>query len=144
MIAQQSKYIYSLHMHHAWKARTRFSGQSYRVLRYCPIPYHVSHTALILIFTAEFVWLGQNAIASWGFLDGETDATMTNSGLGGLQPRGTLVEENWVHEIGHLQKQSSFYFQAITAQTVIRKCVCVCARARVLYLVLCMGAGALG
>lgn len=69
----------------------------------------------------EFVWLGQNAIASWGFLDGETDSTMTNSGLGGLQPRGTLVEANWVHEIGHIQKQSSFYFQAITAQTTIRK-----------------------
>eukprot|EP01048_Picozoa_sp_COSAG05_P019335 COSAG05_NODE_3002_length_2421_cov_1.928510_2_plen_129_part_00 len=87
----------------------------------------ISH-GVDLDFTAEFVWLGQNAIASWGFLDGETDATMTNSGLGGLQPRGTLVEENWVHEIGHLQKQSSFYFQAITAQTVIRKCVCARAR----------------
>ena len=55
----------------------------------------------------EFVWLGQNAIASWGYLDGETQSTMTNSGLGGLQPRGTLVEGNWVHEIGHIQKQSS-------------------------------------
>ena len=45
---------------------------------------------------------------------------MSNSGLGGLQPRGTVVEGNWVHEIGHIQKQSSFYFQAITAQATIR------------------------
>ena len=73
-----------------------------------------------VISSNEFVWLGQNAIASWGFLDGETDSTMTNSGMGGLQPRGTLIIGNWVHEIGHLQKQSSFYFQAITAETVIR------------------------
>eukprot|EP01052_Picozoa_sp_SAG31_P023507 SAG31_NODE_1943_length_6856_cov_8.165458_5_plen_255_part_00 len=69
----------------------------------------------------EFVWLGQNAIASWGYLDGETESTMTNSGMGGLQPRGTLIEGNWVHEIGHIQKQSSFYFQAITAETTIQK-----------------------
>jgi hypothetical protein len=41
----------------------------------------------------------ENAIASWGYLDGETKSNMTNSGLGGLQPRGTLVEGNWVHEV---------------------------------------------
>ena len=70
----------------------------------------------------EFVWLGQNAIASWGILDADntTKGYHTNSGLGGLQPRGTLIDGNWVHEIGHIQKQSSFYFQAITAQTTIQ------------------------
>ena len=32
--------------------------------------------------------------------------------------RGTLVQvtANLCHEIGHIQKQSSFYFQALTAQ----------------------------
>jgi hypothetical protein len=73
-----------------------------------------------LIYNNVFVWLGQNAIASWGYLDGETMSNMTNSGLGGLQPRRTLIERNWVHEIGHIQKQSSFYFQAITAETTIQ------------------------
>lgn len=24
---------------------------------------------------------------------------MTNSGLGGLQPRGTVIDGNWVHEV---------------------------------------------
>jgi hypothetical protein len=63
----------------------------------------------------EFAWLGQSAIAAWGRLDGET-----NSGLGGNQPRHTLIESNVCREIGHIQKQSSFYFQAITAQTTLR------------------------
>jgi hypothetical protein len=60
----------------------------------------------------EAVWLGQNFIASWGRPDG-------NSGLNGIFPRYTSVTGNFVHEIGHIQKQSSFYFQAETAQTHI-------------------------
>ena len=39
-----------------------------------------------------------------------TDATS------GQFPRNTKVVGNFVHEIGHIQKQSSFYFQAITAE----------------------------
>ena len=62
----------------------------------------------------EFCWLGQSAIASWGYLEGET-----NSGLGGDQPRGTIVTGNLGRELGHYQKQSSFYFQAISALTTL-------------------------
>ena len=61
----------------------------------------------------EFVWLGQNAMAAWG----ETDGV---DGTGGEQPRGTRVVGNVCHEIGHYQKQSSCWFQAKTAQTVLR------------------------
>lgn len=61
----------------------------------------------------NFRWLGQNAIASWG-------RPIGNDGTNGAFPRYTLVEGNWVHEIGHQQKQSSFYFQAETAETTIR------------------------
>lgn len=39
----------------------------------------------------------------------------------GGQPRFTLIEGNFCREIGHIQKQSSFYFQAITALVTIRK-----------------------
>ena len=74
------------------------------------------HNRRARIADNEFVWLGASAIASWGWLDGET-----NSGLGGAQPRGTVIEGNLCHEIGHYQKQSSFYFQAITAQTTLRR-----------------------
>merc|ERR1712194_109874 len=55
----------------------------------------------------EFVWLGQNAIASWGRAE-------KNDGRNGAQPHYTSVTNNFCHEIGHLQKQSSFYFQAET------------------------------
>jgi len=61
----------------------------------------------------EFVWLGQSAIASWG------EIGMDNDGTAGNFPRYTSVTGNLVHEIGHLQKQSSFYFQAITAEATV-------------------------
>ena len=68
------------------------------------------HTAIV---QNNFRWLGQSAIASWGRpIDGD--------GTNGEFPRYTLVEANWVHEIGHLQKQSSFYFQAETAEATLR------------------------
>jgi len=60
----------------------------------------------------EFVFLGQNAVASWGRTHG-------NDGTHGEYPRFTRISRNYVHEIGHIQKQSSFYFQAITAQATI-------------------------
>ena len=36
----------------------------------------------------------------------------------------TLIEGNWIREIGHIQKQSSFYFQAETAQAIIKNNIC--------------------
>jgi hypothetical protein len=39
---------------------------------------------------------------------------------GAAQPRGTVVEGNICHEIGLWQKQSSLWFQAVTAQTVLK------------------------
>lgn len=38
-------------------------------------------------------------------------------GRGGEQPRGTVVSNNLVRELGIWQKQSSMWFQAVTAQT---------------------------
>jgi hypothetical protein len=65
-----------------------------------------------LIDQNEFVWLGQNAIASWGRAN-------RNDGTNGEQPLYTTVTRNFCHEIGHIQKQSSFYFQAETALATI-------------------------
>jgi len=58
----------------------------------------------------QFSWLGQNAVASWGKAQG-------NDGTNGEHSRGTTLYGNFAHEIGHYQKQSSFYFQAETALT---------------------------
>lgn len=63
----------------------------------------------------EFSSLGQSAVASWGF----TDGMLSNEGLRGDFPRGTSIVHNWCHDIGLLQKQSSFYFQAITAEATV-------------------------
>ena len=60
----------------------------------------------------EFVWLGQSAIASWGRTD-EWDGT------GGQQPRHTAVTGNVAYEIGIIQKQSSFYFQAASCENTL-------------------------
>jgi hypothetical protein len=38
-------------------------------------------------------------------------------GRAGEQPRFTNVSANLVHELGIYQKQSSFWFQAVTTQT---------------------------
>ena len=58
--------------------------------------------------------LGQNAIAAWG------RPHDFNNGTSGNFPRYTRVEGNWASELGIIQKQSSFYFQAETAESTIR------------------------
>jgi hypothetical protein len=55
-----------------------------------------------LVQRNNFEWLGQSAIASWG-------RTNYNDGTDGDQPRFSMVVENFLREIGHIQKQSSFY-----------------------------------
>lgn len=43
-------------------------------------------------------------------------------------PRGTSVTGNFVHEIGHIQKQSSFYFQAESAEVRVHDAAGRCLR----------------
>ena len=60
----------------------------------------------------SFALLGQSAIASWGRSD-DWDGT------GGQQPRHTRISGNLATEVGLIQKQSSFYFQAQSCETEI-------------------------
>lgn len=76
----------------------------------------------------EFFGIGDSALAAWG----ETSHDLSEDGLrrlpfplgpdgrNGEQPRGTKVLNNIAHEIGLWQKQSSFWFQAVTAQTYLQ------------------------
>jgi len=59
---------------------------------------------------SEFSWLGHSAVAGWGY-------TNENDGTDGLQPHFTNIVRNYVREIGIIQKQSSAWFQAKTAQS---------------------------
>ena len=66
---------------------------------------------------SEFAWTGDSAMASWGFTAplgtesaGDKILAQYKSGIDGTageQPRGTRVLSNFVHELGHFEKQSS-------------------------------------
>eukprot|EP01116_Phalansterium_solitarium_P022687 TRINITY_DN7582_c0_g1_i1.p1 TRINITY_DN7582_c0_g1~~TRINITY_DN7582_c0_g1_i1.p1 ORF type:complete len:924 (-),score=219.53 TRINITY_DN7582_c0_g1_i1:171-2942(-) len=62
----------------------------------------------------EFVWLGANGVAAWGYTD-DWDGT------GGQQPRFVTMSGNLCHEIGHYEKQSSCWFQAKSCQNNITR-----------------------
>jgi hypothetical protein len=82
----------------------------------------------LTIDSNEFVFIGDTAIAAWGDTSTRLNANGSLSlpypigpdGRGGDQPRGTRVTNNLVHEIGLWQKQSSLYFQAVAAQTLVK------------------------
>ena len=73
----------------------------------------------------DFSWIGDSAMAAWGYTgrclnencSRTTPYRVGPDARGGEQPRGTTVTQNLVREIGLWQKQSSFWFQAATAQT---------------------------
>ena len=78
----------------------------------------------------EFAFIGDSAMAAWGDTSAALNANGTVTvpggykvgpdGRGGEQPRGTIVRNNICHEIGLWQKQSSLWFQAVTAQTQLQ------------------------
>ena len=57
------------------------------------------------LYRNEFEGLGDNVMAAWGYTD-------NYDGRNGLQPRNTFIIENYVHDIGYFQDQSSPWFQA--------------------------------
>ena len=78
----------------------------------------------------EFVWIGDSVIASWGYTaplggsHGDEILAQYKSGVDGTngeQPRGTIASENFIHELGHFEKQSSPWFQAKSCQNVIKR-----------------------
>ena len=70
-------------------------------------------------------WNGDTAFAGWGITgkcvnekcDKKLDWPVGPDGRNGEQPRGTRILGNMVRELGIWQKQSSMWFQAVTAQT---------------------------
>lgn len=82
---------------------------------------------------SNFAWIGNTAMAAWGYThelhasEGLPDGNGIN-GADGNQPRGTRIINNIVHEVGLYEKQSSCWFQAKSAETLLEgKCVhCPC------------------
>ncbi|KAJ9459773.1 hypothetical protein DIPPA_11417 [Diplonema papillatum] len=82
----------------------------------------------LVIERNEFSWIGDSVLAAWGYTmplnttGNNSDSVLAQykngiDGTDGNQPLGTQVLFNYVHELGHFEKQSSFWFQAVTAQT---------------------------
>jgi len=79
----------------------------------------------LVIERNDFSWLGGSAMAAWGHTSPCLNHNCSKKlpykvgpdGRGGEQPRNTTVAYNLVREIGIWQKQSSMWFQAVTALT---------------------------
>ncbi|XP_065179510.1 uncharacterized protein LOC135809986 [Sycon ciliatum] len=70
---------------------------------------------------SEFVWIGDSAIASWGYTSGVPKVPGVGwDGTDGNHPRYNQITYNLVHELGIWEKQSSFYFQAKSCMNNIR------------------------
>ena len=72
------------------------------------------------IADSEFAWLGESGIVSVGDtqgigLDAAKFPGFGCDGSAGNQPRGTAVLRNFARELGVINKQSAFYFQAATS-----------------------------
>jgi len=82
----------------------------------------------LTISNNTFEWLGSSSIAAWGDTSYSLNANQSRSiqwprgpdARDGNQPRGTRIIGNIVHDIGIFEKQSSFYFQAAVAQSLIK------------------------
>ena len=61
------------------------------------------YTRRVTIADNEFSWIGDSPMAGWGY-------TKENDGMDGQQPRYTYLIRNYVHEFGHYEKQSSFWY----------------------------------
>lgn len=79
----------------------------------------------------EFVWIGDSAIASWGYTVQQPNASAptlpTGTGIDGttgIHPEGTTLTGNLIHELGLYAKQNSCYFQAKTAKTTLHNNIC--------------------
>jgi hypothetical protein len=86
-----------------------------------------------VVTRSEFAWIGETAIAQWGYTDGSPVATMGFDGSRGDQPRGTEISFNLVREVGLFTKQNSFFFQAESMQVRTRveaswACLYACVR----------------
>ena len=81
----------------------------------------------VTVSNNEMSWIGDSAMAAWGStgncLNENCSITIPYGvgpdGRGGNQPRNTRIVGNLVREIGIWQKQSSMWFQAVTAGTYL-------------------------
>lgn len=86
----------------------------------------------VVVQMSEFNYIGGNAVAAWGYTNetatdpGRPGVAITGypaagvDGTDGEHPRYTTVLSNVIHEVGLYEKQSSFFVEAKTAQSIIK------------------------
>ena len=92
---------------------TRLDGNAISINRYARD---------VVVYRNEIVWNGDNAVSQWGDTENITFSDGTHMGYDGTtgnQPRGTQFIQNFVHEIGIWEKQSSMWFQAKSCSNVL-------------------------
>jgi len=73
----------------------------------------------VVVQDSEFAWLGENGVTLVGDTDGAPVPGWGPDGTAGNQPRGTLVLRNVARELGIVNKQACFFFQAVSSGSVI-------------------------
>merc|ERR1719266_521512 len=74
-----------------------------------------------IVTHSEFEWMGGSAIAAWGYTDEISDKGIHGiDGTGGDFPRYTQIISNLFREIGIWEKQSSAFFQAKAAESLVK------------------------
>jgi len=74
-----------------------------------------------IVSKSHFEWMGGSAIAAWGYTDEITDKGIHGiDGTGGDFPRYAQIVSNLFREIGVWEKQSSAFFQAKGAESLIK------------------------
>ena len=71
---------------------------------------------------SDFSYIGGNSIAAWGYTNETIGAGNPQAGVDGTDgehPRYTTVVNNIAREVGLYEKQSSFFVEAKTAQSII-------------------------
>ena len=86
------------------------------------------HTRNVTISNSSFSYIGDNAMAAWGYTDDLKTSPASNQlpegtgidGRDGRQPRYTSVLSNIVREIGINERQSSAYSEAKACLSTVR------------------------
>ena len=73
----------------------------------------------VVVQDSEFAWLGENGINLVGDTEGAPVTGWGPDGTAGNQPRGTQVLRNVAHELGIVNKQACFFFQAVSSSSLI-------------------------
>jgi hypothetical protein len=73
----------------------------------------------VVVQDSEFAWLGESGVVTLGDTEGAPIPGWGPNATAGNYPLGTLILRNFAHELGIVNKQACFFFQAVSAGAVV-------------------------